>query len=92
MTVTVGHDHSRTRKSLTAGGQTVSYYSIPAAEAAGLRRGDVIEAIDGVDVGDQRQLVRLVRARRPGDRIVVRVRRAGETIEVVVILGEAAAR
>jgi aconitate hydratase len=36
MTVTVGHDHSRTRKSLTAGGQTVSYYSIPAAEAAGL--------------------------------------------------------
>jgi aconitate hydratase len=36
MTVTVGHDLSKTRKSLTAGGQTVSYYSIPAAEAAGL--------------------------------------------------------
>jgi len=36
MTVTVGHDLSQTRKSLTAGGQTVSYYSIPAAEAAGL--------------------------------------------------------
>jgi aconitate hydratase len=36
MTVTVGHDQARTRKSLTAGGQTVSYYSIPAAEAAGL--------------------------------------------------------
>ena len=36
MTVTVGHDLSRTRKTLTAGGQTVSYYSIPAAEAAGL--------------------------------------------------------
>jgi aconitate hydratase len=36
MTVTVGHDISQTRKSLTAGGQTVSYYSIPAAEAAGL--------------------------------------------------------
>ncbi len=36
MTVTVGHDASRTRKTLTAGGQTVSYYSIPAAEAAGL--------------------------------------------------------
>ncbi len=36
MTVTVGHDLSHTRKSLTAGGQTVSYYSIPAAEAAGL--------------------------------------------------------
>ncbi len=36
MTVTVGHDQSRTRMTLTAGGQTVSYYSIPAAEAAGL--------------------------------------------------------
>ena len=36
MTVTVGHDTSRTRKTLTAGGQSVSYYSIPAAEAAGL--------------------------------------------------------
>ena len=36
MTVTVGHDAARTRKTLTAGGQTVAYYSIPAAEAAGL--------------------------------------------------------
>ena len=36
MTVTVGQDLSGTRKTLTAGGQTVSYYSIPAAEAAGL--------------------------------------------------------
>ena len=36
MTVTVGTDRQKTRKSLTAGGQTVSYYSIPAADAAGL--------------------------------------------------------
>ncbi|WP_054301225.1 aconitate hydratase AcnA [Gemmobacter sp. LW-1] len=36
MTVTVGHDSSKTRKTLTAGGQSVAYYSIPAAEAAGL--------------------------------------------------------
>ncbi len=36
MTVTVGHDSARTRKTLTAGGHTVAYYSIPAAEAAGL--------------------------------------------------------
>jgi aconitate hydratase len=36
MTVTVGHDLSKTRTTLTAGGQTVHYYSIPAAEAAGL--------------------------------------------------------
>jgi len=36
MTVTVGHDSAKTRRQLSAGGKTVSYYSIPAAEAAGL--------------------------------------------------------
>ncbi len=36
MTITVGQDSARTRKSLSAGGQSVSYYDIPAAEAAGL--------------------------------------------------------
>jgi aconitate hydratase len=36
MTVTVGHDSQKTRLTLTAGGKTVAYYSIPAAEAAGL--------------------------------------------------------
>jgi len=36
MTVIVGHDSQKTRQTLTAGGQTVQYYSIPAAQAAGL--------------------------------------------------------
>ncbi len=36
MTITVGHDSAKTRKTLESGGQTVAYYSIPAAEAAGL--------------------------------------------------------
>ena len=36
MTVTVGHDTAKTRQTLTAGGKTISYYSIPAAEKAGL--------------------------------------------------------
>ncbi len=36
MTVTVGHDSAKTRQTLTAGGQTIAYYSIPAAQAAGL--------------------------------------------------------
>ncbi|WP_413717093.1 aconitate hydratase AcnA [Silicimonas sp. MF1-12-2] len=36
MPITVGHDSSKTRKTLTVGGQSVAYYSIPAAEAAGL--------------------------------------------------------
>ena len=36
MTVTVGQDSAKTRKTLNAGGKTVSFYSIPAAQAAGL--------------------------------------------------------
>ncbi|ABD55563.1 aconitate hydratase AcnA [Jannaschia sp. CCS1] len=36
MPITVGHDTSKTRKTLTVGGQSVAYYSIAAAEAAGL--------------------------------------------------------
>ena len=36
MTVSVGHDSAKTRRTLTAGGQTVAYYSIPAAQEAGL--------------------------------------------------------
>jgi aconitate hydratase len=36
MPITVGHDSAKTRKTLTVGGTSLAYYSIPAAEAAGL--------------------------------------------------------
>ncbi|SEK59373.1 aconitate hydratase [Roseovarius nanhaiticus] len=36
MPINVGHDSAKTRKSLTSGDQTVAYYSIKAAEEAGL--------------------------------------------------------
>ncbi|MCJ7873780.1 aconitate hydratase AcnA [Phaeobacter sp. J2-8] len=36
MPITVGQDTSKVRKSITAGGKSISYYSIPAAQAAGL--------------------------------------------------------
>ncbi|MEO0830007.1 MAG: aconitate hydratase AcnA, partial [Pseudomonadota bacterium] len=36
MPITVGQDTSKTRKTLTVDGQSIAYYSIPAAEAAGL--------------------------------------------------------
>ncbi|MCE6959005.1 aconitate hydratase AcnA [Cereibacter sphaeroides] len=36
MTVTVGHDSQKTRKTLSVGGASYAYYSIPAAEEAGL--------------------------------------------------------
>ena len=36
MPIVTGKDTAKTRRSLTAGGKTIAYYSIPAAEAAGL--------------------------------------------------------
>jgi len=36
MPITVGQDSANTRKTLTVGGRTIAYYSIDAAEAAGL--------------------------------------------------------
>ncbi|MCA8883797.1 MAG: aconitate hydratase, partial [Rhodobacteraceae bacterium] len=36
MTIIVGNDTAKTRKTLTVGGKSIAYYSIPAAEAAGL--------------------------------------------------------
>ncbi|MBD0865509.1 MAG: aconitate hydratase AcnA, partial [Rhodobacteraceae bacterium] len=36
MPITVGQDTARTRRSLTINGKTIHYYSIPAAQAAGL--------------------------------------------------------
>ncbi len=36
MTVIVGKDTAKTRKTLSIGGETIAYYSIPAAQAAGL--------------------------------------------------------
>ena len=36
MPITVGQDTAKTRKTLSVGGKSFAYYSIPAAEAAGL--------------------------------------------------------
>ena len=36
MTIIVGQDTAKTRKTLSAGGASIAYYSIPAAQAAGL--------------------------------------------------------
>lgn len=36
MTIIVGHDSAKARKTLTVGDHSIAYYSIPAAQAAGL--------------------------------------------------------
>ncbi len=56
------------------------------AQAAGLRPGDRIRALDGQVLDDWQQLVDFVRS-RPGQRITVRYERDGQVAEMPVTLG-----
>jgi putative serine protease PepD len=64
---------------VTAGG--------PAAEA-GLAAGDVVVAFGGQQIQDPAGLSAAVNARRPGERVVVTVRRGGAERSVTVTLGQ----
>lgn len=57
------------------------------AEAAGLRAGDVILEIDGEQVLGNEELIVAIRARVPGDEVVLTVQRGREELEVPVVLG-----
>ena len=60
------------------------------AEKAGLRKGDAIVAANDQEIRRPGDLVRLVQNSKPGDKIALSVRRAGEEkpIEIAVTLGE----
>jgi S1-C subfamily serine protease len=58
------------------------------AEAAGLRAGDVIEAVDGEAVTILDDMLDEVGDRDPGDTVTLRVLRAGARSEVRVTLAE----
>lgn len=51
-----------------------------AAEAAGVREGDVIVAFDGKNVPTSNDFVNAVRAKQPGDQVEVVIDRNGETL------------
>ena len=57
------------------------------AQAAGLRAGDVVTAIDGVQVTDVDQLDTLTVTKRPGDKVRITYRRAGAAADANVTLG-----
>ncbi len=58
------------------------------AEKAGIRPGDIILKFDGKAVPDFSSLVELVRARKPGDKVLIELRREDELIQVKVTLAE----
>ncbi len=59
------------------------------ADRAGLRVGDVIQAVDGAAVGRRQTLSTLLARYAPGDPVALTVLRRGETINLPVTLGEA---
>jgi putative serine protease PepD len=60
------------------------------ADRAGIRRGDVIVAIDGRPVTEPDELIVAIRAKTPGETIVLRVRTGSEERDVRVVLDESA--
>ncbi|MEB2287192.1 MAG: PDZ domain-containing protein [Anaerolineae bacterium] len=58
------------------------------AEEVGLRRGDVIQAVDETAIETAAQLVEVIGSYAPGDEVTLTVAWRGEAREVVVALGE----
>jgi Do/DeqQ family serine protease len=56
------------------------------ADRAGLKSGDVIQAIDGAPVDDEGVLTFRIATRRPGDSVALTVRRAGKTLSPRLIV------
>jgi putative serine protease PepD len=56
------------------------------AEKAGLRPGDVITAIDGVNVADSAELIVAIRSHRPGETVTLTVKRGGDERKIGITL------
>ena len=57
------------------------------ADAAGLKDGDQVVAVDGVQITDTHDLGALVLPHLPGDKVVLHVLRDGKTLDITVTLG-----
>ena len=59
------------------------------ADQAGLRKGDIIVALNGMAIDNSDELARIIRQKfMPGDKITLKIYRDGKYIEKVVTLGE----
>lgn len=93
--VHVGELHAETRaafpgipEDLAAGAVLTDVVEGSPAEAAGLRKGDVVVWFDGKKIGSHEDLFAAVRARRAGDKVAYRLRRGTGTIEGWLTLGK----
>jgi S1-C subfamily serine protease len=58
------------------------------AEQGGLKAGDVIEKVDGVDLNNGQTLGGQLQLHNPGEQVTITVLRAGATVDVKVTLGD----
>lgn len=70
------------------GAEIGAIYEGTPAERAGLRPGDVVEALDGEPIDGFEALRARVGTKQPGDEVGLRVRRGDETLELRVTLGD----
>jgi S1-C subfamily serine protease len=57
------------------------------AERAGLKPGDVVTHVDGEALADFASLAAYVVRKEPGDKVVLKVTRDGQTLELEAIIG-----
>jgi serine protease Do len=58
------------------------------AELADLKEGDIVLQFDGEDVYDEEMLAKMIRQRKPGEAVTLKIERKGKTQDVRVKLGE----
>jgi S1-C subfamily serine protease len=58
------------------------------AELSDLKEGDIVLQFDGEDVDDDEMLARMIRKRKPGETVTLKIERKGKTQDVRVKLGE----
>jgi putative serine protease PepD len=71
----------------TGGAQITSVEAGSPASRAGLRRGDLITAVDDKPITSTQQFIETVATDSPGQTISVKVKRAGKTINITLQLG-----
>jgi len=59
-----------------------------AAEAAGIKSGDILHKVDGVEIKSKEQFQKLLEDKAPGDKLKLELERAGKPLNLEVKLGE----
>jgi serine protease Do len=57
------------------------------ARKAGISEGDIIQSVDGIAIGDEHTITRLIMRHKPGSVIALSLLRGGKRVNVKVTLG-----